>query len=138
VSWYVFDKYYAATDSVTAYGAALLLAPHRRKSYLDRSWSKKSWVNNVVKSTRNLWLREYKDKGFEQEDPATREGPTEEPDEYDLWNQQHHNQLSTSKDEFDEYITSKAINLNKGMQGLDWWLNPNNRKEFPSLCRMAV
>ncbi|PVH91249.1 hypothetical protein DM02DRAFT_481690, partial [Periconia macrospinosa] len=39
VSWYVFDKYYAGTDRVTAYGVALLLAPHRRKAYLKRNWS---------------------------------------------------------------------------------------------------
>jgi hypothetical protein len=27
-SWHAFNKYYLKTDSVTAYGAALLLAPH--------------------------------------------------------------------------------------------------------------
>ncbi|PVH90077.1 hypothetical protein DM02DRAFT_475729, partial [Periconia macrospinosa] len=42
VSWYVFDKYYTATDEVAAYGTALLLAPHCRKNYLDRNW-KKGW-----------------------------------------------------------------------------------------------
>src|SRR6266576_2976196 len=30
-SWYAFDKYYLKTDKVTAYGAALLLAPYWQK-----------------------------------------------------------------------------------------------------------
>ena len=34
-SWYAFDKYYLKTDKVTVYGAALLLAPHWRKAYIN-------------------------------------------------------------------------------------------------------
>jgi len=36
-SWHAFNKYYLKTDEVTAYGAALLLAPHRRKNYITRN-----------------------------------------------------------------------------------------------------
>ena len=37
-SWHAFNKYYLKTDEVTAYGAALLLAPHRQKNYITRNW----------------------------------------------------------------------------------------------------
>jgi hypothetical protein len=37
-SWHAFDKYYLKTDSVTMYGAALLLAPHQQKAYIYRNW----------------------------------------------------------------------------------------------------
>ena len=37
-SWHAFNKYYLKTDEVTAYGAALLLAPHWRKNYITRNW----------------------------------------------------------------------------------------------------
>jgi len=46
-SWHAFDKYYLKTDEVTAYGAALLLAPHRRKNYITRNW-KASWRKPVI------------------------------------------------------------------------------------------
>ena len=36
-SWHAFNKYYLKTDSITAYGAALLLAPYRRKVYIRRN-----------------------------------------------------------------------------------------------------
>ena len=36
-SQHAFNKYYLKTDEVTAYGAALLLAPYRRKAYIDRN-----------------------------------------------------------------------------------------------------
>ena len=37
-SWHAFNKYYLKTDEVTAYSAALLLAPHWRKNYITRNW----------------------------------------------------------------------------------------------------
>ena len=60
-SWHAFDKYYLKTDEVTAYGAALLLAPYRRKAYIDRNW-KANWKKPVVNAARKLWVKEYKDK----------------------------------------------------------------------------
>ena len=60
-SWHAFDKYYLKTDEVTAYGAALLLAPYWRKAYIDRNW-KANWKKLVVNAARKLWVKEYKDK----------------------------------------------------------------------------
>ena len=37
-NWHAFDKYYLKIDEVTAYGAALLLAPYWRKNYITRNW----------------------------------------------------------------------------------------------------
>ena len=36
-SWHAFNKYYLKTNEVTADGAALLLAPYRRKAYINRN-----------------------------------------------------------------------------------------------------
>ena len=52
-SWHAFDKYYLKTDSVTAYGAALLLTPHRRKAYIHRNW-KEAWKEPVVNAAWKL------------------------------------------------------------------------------------
>ena len=38
ISWHAFDKYYLKTDEVTAYSAALLLAPHWRMNYITCNW----------------------------------------------------------------------------------------------------
>ena len=38
ISWHAFNKYYLKMDKVTAYSAALLLAPHWRKNYIIYNW----------------------------------------------------------------------------------------------------
>jgi len=37
------------TDKVTAYAAALLLAPHRRKVYMARNW-KREWRPRAIET----------------------------------------------------------------------------------------
>ena len=129
-SWHTFDKYYLKTDQVTAYSAALLLAPHHQKAYISRNW-KPSWRKLVVDAARKLWMKHYKNK-FEPE-PTMQEASKqqEEPDTYDIWERKQA-VLSSIEDEFDQFITVRPINLLKGTTALDWWLNPNNRTNY--LC----
>ena len=135
-SWHAFDKYYLKTDEVAAYGAALLLAPHRRKAYINRNW-KATWRKPVVAAARKLWVNEYKDKyksRAEEEEAIARD---QEPDEYDLWNKKQ-SVLNAIEDEFDHFINASPTNLPPGTTALDWWLNPSNRINYPSLYRMAI
>ena len=37
-SWHTFYKYYLKIDKVTAYSAALLLAPHWQKNHITCNW----------------------------------------------------------------------------------------------------
>jgi len=116
-SWHAFDKYYLKTDKVTAYGAALLLAPHRRKAYIDRNW-KATWRKPVVDAAQKLWVKEYKDKYMsraEEEEAVTRD---QEPDEYDLWNKKQ-SILNTIEDEFKHFINASPTNLPAGTTALN-------------------
>jgi len=135
-SWHAFDKYYLKTDSVTAYGAALLLAPHRRKAYIHRNWEE-AWKKPVVDAARKLWRDHYKDR-YEAE-PSVQEAskPKKQPDAYDEWEKRQAVVISI-KDEFDRFINDPPVKLPNGTSALDWWLNPSNRMSYPSLYRMAI
>jgi hypothetical protein len=134
-SWHAFNKYYLKTDEVTAYGAALLLAPHRRKAYIDRNW-KPAWRKPVVDAARKLWVKEYKDK-YTAEEGEEATDRNYELDEYDLWSRKQ-SSLNSIEDEFDHFINASPTNLPADTTALDWWLNPSNRVAYPSLYRMAI
>lgn len=61
----------------------------------------------------------------------------EEPDEYDKFDQEQA-LLNAFHDEFDHFIKSAPIQLQKGYTSLDWWLQEANRAPYPSLSRMAI
>jgi hypothetical protein len=133
-SWYVFDKYYAKTDEVAAYGAALLLAPHRRKAYLDRNWQA-DWVDNTVARAQAIWLSLYKDQ-FGAEATYRHQAEGMEPDEFDKWDQEQLI-LTSTKDEFERFILGDPTTLGPHST-LDWWLLEINRSSFPCLSCMAI
>lgn len=58
-SWHVFDKYYQLSDESPAYGAALILHPSRRKSYIQKN-SPKGWHKKIFNEVKKLWDDEYK------------------------------------------------------------------------------
>ena len=60
-SWHAFDKYYFKINKVAVYGAALLLAPHQRKAYINCNW-KATWRKLVVDAAQKLWVNKYKGK----------------------------------------------------------------------------
>jgi len=134
-SWYAFDKYYALSDQVSAYGAALLLAPHRRLAYINHVW-KPAWKREVLRRTTELW-DEYKIKAAEEElaSASTEEG--EVLDEFDKYMQQQAN-LTLDRDEFDHFIKGVPSKLAPRTSSLDWWLQESNRVAYPGLSRMAI
>jgi len=135
-SWHAFDKYYLKTDSVTVYGAALLLAPHRRKAYIHRNWEE-AWKEPIVTAARKLWIDHYRDR-YEAE-PRTQEASKSrrQPDAYDEWEKRQAVVISIG-DEFDRFINDPHVKLPNNTSALDWWLNPSNRIVYPSLYCMAI
>ena len=132
-SWYAFDKYYSMTDSVTAYAAALLLTPNRRKAYIMRNW-KISWQTEVIKNVRKLWEKQYKDKAPIR---ASSSELVKEPDEFDLW-ERDQSILTQISDEFEAFITGTLVPLEKTKSALDQWLQLSQRRSYPNLSQMAI
>ena len=82
-SWHAFDKYYLKTDKVAAYSAALLLAPHQRKAYIDCNW-KATWRKPVVDAAQKLWVNEYKGKYMSRGEKEEVIACNQEPNKYNL------------------------------------------------------
>src|SRR5438094_127863 len=59
-SWYALDKYYLLTDETTAYAAAILLHPSRRKRYIEKNWNRK-YHKAAFDGVRKLWEAKYRD-----------------------------------------------------------------------------
>ena len=53
MGWFVLKKYYAKSDTVPAYAAALLLDPRKRMAYLTKNWSEE-WIPEILKSVEEL------------------------------------------------------------------------------------
>lgn len=121
------------TDSVTAYAAALLLSPNRRKAYIMRNW-KKSWQTEVIKNVRKLWEKQYKDKVRIR---ASSSELMKEPDEFDLW-ERDQSILTQIGDEFEAFTTGTPVLLDKTETALDWWLQSSQLRSYPNLSHMAI
>jgi hypothetical protein len=116
------------------YGTALLLAPQRRRQYIERNW-KKSWVPTVISNARKLWQDEYKSlPGPVSVNPTS---VTCEPDEYDLWEREQ-TVMITHGDEFERFIHGDPNPLPSGQTSLQWWLESAQRLAYPKLSRMAI
>jgi hypothetical protein len=58
MGWFVLKKYYAKSDAIPAYAAALLLDPTKRMAYLTKNWSSE-WIPGILDSVNGLWRDEY-------------------------------------------------------------------------------
>jgi hAT family C-terminal dimerisation region len=133
-SWHVFDKYYQLSDESPAYGAALILHPSRRKSYIQKNWPK-GWHKKIFNGVKKLWDDEYKKL------PTVNTTPflvsTREPDEYDLLAQE----LDVigplaDVDEYETYTSESPIPID--CSPLSWWLRDEQQERYPRLSKMAV
>ena len=59
IGWYIIDKYYALTNTVPIYTAALLLNPLKRKLYLIKNQAKQ-WHDRALNAAYQIWEEEYK------------------------------------------------------------------------------
>jgi hypothetical protein len=122
-SWHVFDKYYQLSDESPAYGAALILHPSRRKSYIQKN-SPKGWHKKIFNEVKKLWDDEYKKL------PTINTTPflvsTREPDEWDLLAQELNViGLLADVDEYETYTSESPILID--CSPLSWWLRDSNK-----------
>jgi hypothetical protein len=58
MDWFMLKKYYAKSDTVPAYAAALLLDPRKHIAYLTKNWPEE-WISGILKNVKGLWHEEY-------------------------------------------------------------------------------
>jgi hypothetical protein len=56
------DKYYNKIDKSSAYAAASLLHPNKRRAYLQAAW-KPRWIKPSLLRTEELWTKKYDRSG---------------------------------------------------------------------------
>jgi hypothetical protein len=140
MGWFVLDKYYALTDKAPVYTAALLLDPSRRLAYLEENWPTE-WHAAAIDRAQQVWESEYKDFVLPEEvsipaAPAVVQSAVT-PLERLKQRTQPKTTVSTDRDTFDAFIREDAVDLH-GSTALEWWCQPERRRRYPRLHRMAV
>lgn len=142
MGWFILSKYYRLTDEVPVYAAALLLDPRKRLAYIKQNWPKE-WHEDTIALATAFWQ-----KGFNCEQlsghPST---PTSMPPP----SANKPNQLAilskklevktinaSARDDFTSFINSSATDIPPDCTPLEWWCQPQQRKQYPKLSRMAI
>ncbi|KAF4490369.1 Ribonuclease H [Fusarium agapanthi] len=142
MGWFILSKYYRLTDEVPVYAAALLLDPRKRIAYIKQNWPKE-WHEYTIASATAFWQKEF---NYEQpsDHPST---PTSMPPPL----AKKPNQLATLskklevrtinasvRDDFTSFINVDATDIPPDCTPLEWWCQPQQRKQYPELSRMAI
>ena len=85
-----------------------------------------------------LWKSQYKGKSsLIPPVDETQELAIQEPDEYELWEQEQRNLIQkNADDDFDSFIKGTALDIGKKQTALQWWIS--NRHLYPHLSGMAI
>lgn len=138
MGWFVLDKYYAITEDIPVYAAALLLDPTKRLAYIHQNW-KPEWHEGAINAAVDLWITEYHSLS-----PAVEEAREMPPPQ----KKRKDNQLSrlfeitevkkkavnTELDELMVFAEDDPIEI--GCTPLEWWCQQQSR--YPRLSRMAI
>ncbi|KAG6979019.1 hypothetical protein FocnCong_v010959 [Fusarium oxysporum f. sp. conglutinans] len=142
MGWFILSKYYRRTDEVPVYDPALFLDPRKRMAYIKQNWPKE-WHENTIASATEFWQREF---NYEQpsDHPST---PTPMPPPL----AKKPNQLAilskklevrtinaSVRDDFTSFINIDATDIPPDCTPLEWWCQPQQRKQYPKLSRMAI
>ena len=142
MGWFVLNKYYAMTDNVPVYAAALLLDPSKRQAYIKQNWPHE-WHDNSICAARQIWESGYNTFVVpEQENCPV--GTSKLAKEKKKDNQLQHLLQSiqvktappTEKDDFNTFIADTPISID--CTPLEWWCQPTQRQRYPRLHRMAI
>lgn len=139
-SWYAFDKYYTKIDESSAYVAAILLRPNRRRNYLQAVWHA-SWVNPGVERARKFWEARYRHVDVDSEDRGANDDEKgQELSKYQRWQRdvaaKQRRKGSGAQEEFDGFIHSALDSI--GISVVEWWLEPSQQRSYPRLSCMAL
>lgn len=138
MGWFVLDKYYAMTEEVPAYAAALLLDPTRRMAYIRQNWPSE-WHQTAIRAAQELWSAEY--KGLASPDEPTIPMPPPK--------RAKSNELSqlfgvvevkkTARVERDDLLLfAEADPIEIDCTPLAWWCRSEQLAMYPRLSRMAI
>ncbi|RYC77931.1 hypothetical protein BFJ63_vAg19195, partial [Fusarium oxysporum f. sp. narcissi] len=142
MGWFILSKYYRLTDEVPVYAAALLLDPRKRIAYIKQNWPKE-WHEDTIASATAFWQKEF---NYEQpsDHPST---PTSMPPPL----AKKLNQLAilskklevrtinaSVRDDFTSFINVDATDIPPDCTPLEWWCQPQQRKQYPKLSRTAI
>ena len=139
MGWFVLNKYYTLSDEAPVYAAALLLDPGCRKANLTKNW-KAEWIEHAIEIVRQQWEEEYKGGVDHDSELADNTSITEQkpPSQLQLLLQEMEvdTGMAADGDDLDSFVNAPAIKVD--CTPLEWWCRVEQRRQFPSLSRMAI
>ncbi|TQV91003.1 Ribonuclease H-like protein [Cordyceps javanica] len=139
MGWFVLNKYYTLSDEAPVYAAALLLDPGCRKAYLTKNW-KAEWIEPAIEVVRQQWEEEYRGSVGHDSELADDTSVSEQkpPSQLQLLLQEMEVDTATATDgdNLDSFVNAPAIKID--CTPLEWWCRVEQRRQFPSLSRMAI
>ena len=131
-------KYWNKTERSPAYIAAIVLDPTKKWKYFKR-WDP-DWQPDMEATLRKFWETSYRSStGLANYTSTTTSALEAHPNNEFLQWQREQQEDEAIGDEFEQYIHNHPFILPKeGRTALDWWLEPEQRKQFPLLSRMAI
>ena len=132
-------KYWNKTERSPAYIAAIVLDPTKKWKYFKR-WNP-DWQPDIEATFKRFWEASYRSStGLANYASATTPSALDiSPNNEFLQWQKDQEEDEVTGDEFEQYIHNHPFILPKeGRTALDWWLEPEQRKQFPLLSRMVI
>lgn len=138
-SWFLYDKYYSLTDRTPVYGAAILLHPGLRRTYLQDNWKRfedkynTEYVEPCVTKTRTWWRKDYAPK-----EPTQQRQQQQRIRKLTPFHQFRFKamRINSVEDEFDRFIKAEPTPITGS--ALSWWLESRQQTSFPNLSRFAI
>ena len=142
MGWFILSKYYRLTDEVPVYAAALLLDPRKRVAYIKQNWPKE-WHDDTIALATAFWREEF---DYEQPSehpltPTSMPPPvTRNPNQLALLSKKLEVRTINApvRDDFASFIYADATDIPSDCTPLEWWCQPQQRKQYPKLSRMAI
>jgi hypothetical protein len=103
--------------------------------YLQQHWLA-HWCSNAEKQAKGLWQTEYQNQTpdlFRHEMEVESECFANEPTELELYERTAF--LASERDEFDRFVSQPQSAVTDGIK---WWLEPTQQRDYPRLSQMAV
>ena len=130
--WSKLDKYYSLTDRSSVYITALVLCPQWKWTYFKSNWPAE-WVDPAQEAVQDFWNNQYK--------PITNATANQEPatvqNHFLKWRADRKGSQGLQQDEYQQYLHSPIVEVSE-TDPRSWWLEPTQRKQYPSLSLMAL
>lgn len=138
-AWAKLADYYELTEDSPVYSAATVLNPSLKWAYMEKTWEERTeWVDRAKARVGQLWRETYKSTtSCPVLRPSSAHGPPiKRENGYKMWmNEQQATILNMDDDEYEVYCREPIMMV---LDPLKWWLEPAQRRRFPSLSLMAI